>query len=247
MTAQLPKIFVLGSCVSRDMWSARGTDDVLRLAGYIARTSLASAFGTVAAPRSVASKAQLIESGFQRRMVLSDLNKQASKMLKSVEYDYILLDFIDERFDLVQFSGWPVDSFYTLSAEFRQACRIAGMRRISSGSAQHFNAWKKGLSSLIELVGLDRLILSRAYWASWSDQGLSLNDGWEVDAHNEYLSTLYAEAMKCGLTKFIEFPRDEVADSSHRWGLAPFHFQEGFYIHARNEILGIIAADRSGV
>ena len=68
------RVFILGSCVSRDAFSL--PSDGLELVGYFARTSLASAFHPQVAPRSLAQLATAIPSSFQRRMVQADLDKR---------------------------------------------------------------------------------------------------------------------------------------------------------------------------
>lgn len=245
MTGLRPRLFVLGSCVSRDIWSVDGTSEALELAGYIARTSLGSAFGTIPAPRRIAARARQIESGFQRRMVSTDLDKQASKILQTTSFDYVLLDFIDERFDLTRFPGWPPEAFYTLSAEFRRAVRVPGATLISSGSQAHLDAWHRGLSVLVDTVGRDRLILNRAYWATHTSDGELLGTDWAVAPHNAYLQKLYELAEAFGLKHFVDYPPDVRADPSHRWGLAPFHYETSLYQHVRTQIMHIVTSDKS--
>lgn len=244
MNGLRPKLFVLGSCVSRDIWSVNGTSEALELAGYIARTSLGSAFGTIPAPRGIAAKARLIESGFQRRMVIADLDKQASNILQTTPFDYVLLDFIDERFDLTRFPGWPPEAVYTLSAEFRRLGRVPGATLIRSGSQAHLDAWHRGLSVLVETVGRERLILNRAFWATHTTDGELLGDEWAVTPHNAYLQKLYGLAEASGLKHFVDYPPKVRADPAHRWGLAPFHYEASLYQHVRTQIMHIVTTDR---
>jgi hypothetical protein len=160
------RLFIYGSCVSRDAFTYVDPAQ-LRLQGYVARSSLASAF---TGPFSIGERAARLESAFQRRMVEYDVEKRLPELLRANTYDWLLVDFLDERFDLLEFG----DSVLTISAELARTGllreRPPASRIIPRDSARHLELWHRGLRSLADLLSqIDRsesVILLRAPLAS---------------------------------------------------------------------------------
>jgi len=93
-------VSIFGSCVTRDVLEHHAQAEYrLTLMSYISRQSLVSAMSP---PVSCDEEDVLLDSPFQRRMVLSDLRKDAFEMLKQDKSRYMIIDFIDERFDLLR-------------------------------------------------------------------------------------------------------------------------------------------------
>lgn len=224
------RIFILGSCVSRDAFSLPYKE--MELVAYVARTSLASAFHSQVAPRSLARLAASIPSSFQRRMVLADLDKRLPIMLKETDFDVLLIDLIDERFNLLQVEGGNGrPGLYTLSAEFSRIHDGRG-RLVPADSSERWRAWTRGVSRLLQLVSVHKIVLNRAFWADKTCAGELLEGPWEVDANNQLLERMYdyIEASAAGV-RTIRYSRAPLADPRHRWGLAPFHYDQASYRH----------------
>lgn len=222
-------VFILGSCVSRDAFSLG--DDGVRLSGYLARTSLASAFHPWRAPAQVSRVVGGIQSSFQKRMVLADLNKRASATLRKANFDVLLVDLIDERFNLVcRRNDSGKLSWYTLSVELSRLHDGEG-RLVPPGSGERWEAWKRGVSQLFEVVPADRIILNRALWAERAATGESLEGAWPVADNNALLNRMYDHIESTGKVRSISYPEGVVADPGHRWGLAPFHYDKQAYRH----------------
>lgn len=103
------RVAILGSCVSRDTMEYVPTDK-WELNLYAARTKVVS---QLSASLEVEESEILLDSQFQRRMVLNDLNKQSFVQLKEQKRDWCIIDYIDERFSLVKINN----TFITKSGE----------------------------------------------------------------------------------------------------------------------------------
>lgn len=236
------EVFILGSCVSRDAFSLG--DDGVRLSGYLARTSLASAFHSKSAPKNFARLAESIESSFQRRMVLADLNKRAASILNQASFDVLLIDLIDERFNLICVGSGPTRSgWYTLSAELSRIHEGNG-RIIAPESEERWEAWKVGVERLLAIVPADKIILNRAMWAEHATTGESLEGPWRVREQNVRLNRMYDYIESSAHVRAISYPDGVMADPGHKWGLAPFHYDERTYRCMLDRLKALVQAGK---
>lgn len=240
MTAASPRIFVLGSCVSRDAFELQGHG--LELAGYVARTSLASAFLTRAAPPSVRAKVPRIASRFQRRMVDLDLRKRALSMIEGTHFDFLLVDLIDERFNLARFGGSnTAPELFTLSRELASVCGWTGPV-VAPGTNQHLAAWKRGVGRLLRAVPPARIVVNRAFWARGFDNGEPLDSQALITESNRTLEIMYGYLERNGVGAVIDYPDGIFADPGHKWGVAPFHYTTRMYELMIAQLQAICAA-----
>jgi hypothetical protein len=230
------KIFIYGSCVSRDPFEL---DSGLFLEQYAARSSLASAFAKEPAAWQEVVDLDAIPSPFQRRMVASDLSKTLAGDLSATTADAIVLDFIDERMSTIDFA----DSVITDSPELASS-------GFSTGEYEKFEPWSErgwsmrlsGIQRLLELVSPDRIIVNRAYWATHDDKGIDFeNQAW-IEKNNALLRRLYDEFARTPGVRFVDYPSDLlVASSEHHFGRQPFHFGLAFNRHFLRT-LGVLAS-----
>lgn len=236
------RIFILGSCVSRDAFEAAGAG--LVLAGYLARTSLASAFGEQAAPEPLRRQARGLQSSFQRRMVATDLGKEAGQILRAGGFDHLLLDLIDERFPLVRIGGSDRSpTLVTLSAELASLCRPGG-RRVDPGTPLHWAQWCKGVGRLLEHVPPERIVLNPARWATRSTRGELLQGQDEIRKANGILDRMYDHLMGRLGIRAITYAGGFLADPDHKWGLAPFHYPTEIYIEAMAQLRSLVGIEQ---
>ena len=110
------RVSVFGSCISRDILDY---DKEHFLPGaYVARQSFISSLSP--SPDVCIDPERInLTSSFQRRVVGWDINKKAFEVLSDQKgpLDYLLVDFFEERFDLVEFGG----SIATYSNEFARS------------------------------------------------------------------------------------------------------------------------------
>jgi hypothetical protein len=226
LEAELPtnaKIFILGSCVSRDAFDLQDSPE---LVDYRARTSLGSAF---------AERTDFIEnvnldlnpSAFQRRMVKTDLEKQLGKLLSESAYDFLLLDLIDERLQMIRHAN----SYVTFSPEL-QTCGVAPSPSdlVEVGSAEYFDAFTAGLEKLMSVVPAGKIIVNEVYWAENTLEGEPVGVQGQTAKHNRILDRLYRQLRRQSGVHFITYDRSAfVSDPRHKWGPSPFHFGAGLY------------------
>lgn len=241
---QKVRLIIFGSCVSRDILNfAEGT--ALALSDYYARSSIAS---LATPPFSLDEKylAQ-IKSDFQRRMVSRDLGKIfTQEIIERSDFDFILLDLIDERFDLYEISPGTV---VTISSEFLSTRFLGSKDRstdrwIRSGSERHRALWQEGIERLfktLERHGLsDRVIVNKVFWSDRLEDGTMYPES-DISKHheaNQLLNWMYGHLEAyVSPSRWLSFP-DELLRSvkTHRWGLAPFHYSNKYYTAAASRI-----------
>ncbi|MET3976986.1 DUF6270 domain-containing protein [Cellulosimicrobium sp. 4261] len=221
-------VLVHGSCVTRDAFALAG-EARFRLADYYARSSLASAF---AAGGLGGVDLARVESSFQRRMVERDLAKTFATELVTTDADVVVLDLVDEQYDLVVGSDGGVA---TRSMEFLRAGGDGvRSRRVASGSPEFLVRWEAGWAALVATARrqgrLGRVVVHEAYWARGDAAGGAF-DQQRVEAANRTLTYLYARMRKdLGEARFLRVPdRLVVGDPAHRWGPSPVHYVEDYY------------------
>lgn len=224
------RIFIFGSCVSRDAF----TGD-MKPYDYLARSSIASAFGHPCDAGLAEADLSRIASEFQRRMVAADLRRTAITALASTEYDYLLLDLIDERFDLAEFG----DFFVTVSSELLKSGIQLPSRaeRVSPADPRRMKRWREGFRRLVEIVGEERIILNRVFWATHDESGTELPKQAEIQAANIQLARMYGFIDSFESVRAIDYPAALlVSDSAHKWGVSPFHYVPELYLHTLKSI-----------
>jgi hypothetical protein len=224
------RIFIYGSCVSRDAFAMYS--DGFKLATYIARSSFASQFASKSLKLDVEDfdENNLVSSAFQKRMVNIDINKKAMSNMKRLDYDLVMIDFIDERFKLAKYQ----DSFYTFSTEaqktnFHEANNI---KFYNINNEEREKLWQKGFTKAIKFFTENNIpiFLIKTYWVK-SEKNANL------DAYNNQLDKMYDFASKFKNIKFIEYNEEQlVSDPNHKWGSMPFHYVPKFYKRTMNVI-----------
>ncbi|HMN77377.1 MAG TPA: DUF6270 domain-containing protein [Burkholderiaceae bacterium] len=225
------RVFIVGSCVSRDALATVPEPQDLKLVSYHARSSLGVlASGPVAQPEEIAT----IAAPWCRRMVQADHAKTLLHAVAEASFDLLLLDLIDERFDLLE----TPDGVVTVSREYAEAVgrRPMGLV-IPAFGTRHVALWRAGFAllttTLHEQGRLDRLRVNRVFWASRTVSGEPLAgfDPARTRAANAFLRARYEDiARALGDAVFLDYSADVLrADPAHRWGLSPFHFGPQFY------------------
>jgi hypothetical protein len=227
----LKKVFILGSCVSRD---AINTADPLefRLAAYYARSSFASLSGQPVVDLPALAS---IESNFQRRMVAADMDKSVLQEVQKGDYDILLVDFIDERFNVLKISD---EQIVTISNEYKKAKNGSYQGKVLSNlSAEKFVYWKHGFDRFVDILKcsghLSKLKILKVFWSDKTSNGVRIDAYTEdyISQQNKYLNELYAYvSATLGSHYLVSFSdEDLMSDEDHRWGLEPFHYVPEFY------------------
>lgn len=242
------KVLIFGSCVSRDVLNYQNNE--IELANYFARSSLASAFASLAINDTYTKN---LDSDFQRRVVAADLGKKFKEYIKIANFDLFLIDLIDERFNIFMFEqgGLCTLSNELLSAGFdpeKEPGRI-----IPSGSEEFYTLWESSwirfLSEIDSIQCRDKIRINKVFWATITSSGRNFptyNKNYILSS-NKFLDRLYARVAKdLEGWQFIEFSASHfVAAEDHRWGLSPFHYIDVYYTEALSQLLFFFESDQT--
>lgn len=238
------RVFVYGGCVSRDVLSLPDSQGEFKLAGYVARTSLASQVGSPWRDDEILSG---IASDFQRRMVLVDMEKSLLRLIDRSDFDILLMDLMVDRLPLVELKDGRLA---TKSNEFYRAYGGKFRRTIIEFTDEYLRLWTRGFEALVDLLErkkcVHKLRINAVFWASRSDIGYVDFPGYgeeRILAANKWLSDRYGQIKKIAPdVVFYEYSKGLfVADSAHKWGLSPFHFVGDLY----RETVGLLRREKS--
>ena len=228
--SKISKFSIFGSCVTRDM--ARICKTETSLVEYRARTSL-TGYGTPKLEESLGFVDEL--PGFRRSSVLKDLTKQP---LDFKQIDFLIVDLIDERFDIHR-KGDSLFSKSTYLDEVNGASVLKSEKAFPRGSDAHMKAFEKGVKNLISDCRIHNvtIILHQAKWAvekiidgsrlPYSDDEAFMD---RIRKENEILEQM--EQIFCSLLPNIErvsAPEKCLSNHEHKWGLQPFHYVDEYY------------------
>ena len=232
----MPRIGIFGSCVTRDLFE----DPELRpaLGQYTSRTTLAS---IVAEPVPIDPALVRLDSAFQRRCVLEDFAKTFFEQLAKDPPDFLVVDLIDERFELVRTDRSLVTrSSAFVSAGLDHAPGLAGQERVKrlTGEAAQMvvDAIPAFTERLTEILPPERVILHRAFWlTSFRRDGQTYRFPQDrvafANHQNAALRHAYDALAKSLGRKAPEIALDPdayAADAHHKWDLEPFHYEPDY-------------------
>jgi hypothetical protein len=230
------RIAILGSCVSADIF--RLNPDAGELVSYHARSSLLS---VMSPPLDLHDETFEWTSGFARREVKADFEKTFFKDIRKANCDLLLIDFVDERWDLLR----TQQSFVTRSADLLDA-RIEqsasyGFERVARLEHTTQLLWRDACArfaiALQENLPNVRVVLHRVMGAGRYRNSKGVHD-LQPFADGIPLKALRATLEDCydfflarfpGAAEIALPPNVYVAEESHRWGLSPFHFEDRYY------------------
>ncbi|WP_201511649.1 DUF6270 domain-containing protein [Psychrobacter alimentarius] len=231
------RFYIYGSCVSRDAF-ALTDNNVLDPVGYTARYSMARLnFSEVHNEYDTS----LLKSDFQREILKRELNNNLLDDITKANPDFIIIDFIDDRFGLVEIEEGV---FVTNSFELRNTKITDATSKVFSAKSENFfSLWTSGIDFFLEYAKnnnfLDRIIINAVFWAKKYDNGLDINNYPNsefnsqnyIDSFNNLLERQYGYLSdKLNSDQFIFYPKElNVASLNHKWGNAPFHYTNEFY------------------
>lgn len=246
---QIKKIDIFGSCVTRDVFTY-GIKDRIKLGEYIARQSVTTIFASpvVYEDREI----ERLGSNFQKRMLRNDLEKTTFEKLKTSKGDFIVIDFIDERFHTVKFR----DTYLTYSAELMMSEYLVGKKYHILDKRKWFN--RHIIFKIHEKIAMFAEELERIY----GERGIIIHRAMIKDEYldnkgclqkfskpylednkrtNELLNDMYNELEKKLANPYvIDISNLYYADEKNKWGLATMHYQEEYYLNVLAEIEKII-------
>jgi hypothetical protein len=244
------KVAIWGSCVSRDAFGL--CEHPFDQIAYFARSSWISQ-----ASRPVALDLGMpagYAQSFGGRVVGEDLDKTIVERLVASEPDVVVIDLIDERFDVVQVEegAWITASTYLGQSDFGRALRHSGLPRMTPSSPERPAAFDAAVGSLAgRLLDLPADVPVVLHCAWFTVLGLDGEPAFAEDRyqyahrHNVRLAA-YATAIRDALgdRAVLLLPRDDMlrADPDHQWGLDHFHYGQAYY----DEFLAAIVCAAEG-
>ena len=251
------RVAILGTCVTRDLWRMAGapTDDLL----YISRTRLPSLFAR--APEGLVlpeGPAPGLKPN-PAKALRTDLLKTGLSQVIRFRPDVVILDYMDERLDLLVGAGGVVTASSELEASGWDGLEpLRTMRRLDALGDADSMLWRRALDALSTLfmrggaLSGARPILHEAAWAwksrdasgRYQDLGpyMDITDGRSASraAHNERLQWMYSltRASIPGL-EVVKAPGELiVSDPDHVWGPNPGHYIQDYYAEIWRQLGG---------
>lgn len=225
------KIFIAGSCVTRDAFTPDTKID-FEIIDYYARYSLARLnYPAVTLDISDTIFEKKVPSAFQRKLLKNDFSNNLIENIRRADFDYLVIDCVDERFGLVRYKHL---SYLTNSDELRKADLINTKTalKIPCDEREFHHFWRNGLKKIIEEIGVNKIILNNIYWTNNLNNGETISTKENVERCNKMVSELYNIAKKEGIPErnFVNYPHDIlIGDVEHRWGASPFHYVREVY------------------
>lgn len=170
------------------------------------------------------------------------MEKSILPILKKSEFDILLLDFIDERFNLLELDN----TICTLSNEAVTTGikeKYPNHKIIKSRSELFLSMWEQGWKEFVELMyeqdSLDKVYLNKVYWAEETVTGDNFEPGYtknSIYAMNMFLDRLYSIAEQSIPPENIMYFSKNlmVGADEHQWGRSPFHYVDEYYESALN-------------
>jgi hypothetical protein len=248
------RIAILGSCITRDLWPVRGAPG--RKPAYVSRTS----FPTLLSPPVPGFVARAAPPGdltvYEYAAVVAEIRKTALADLVAYRPTHLIIDLIDERFDLlsvgdslVSLSGELVRSGHLVETPLKAGRRV---RRLSEACDRLWAEAAGEFAALLRATPLReaRLILHSARWATHYRSpkgGRAAITGVEIVAGQAVAIPDYngllerqeriLEALFPPMAR-VEAGRHRLADPGHRWGPSPFHYIPEYYAEISRQLAG---------
>lgn len=237
---------IFGSCVTRDAIEYDDSESI-KLLVYIARQSVISA---VSKPINLQQNDIRLDSEFQRRQVYYDLAKKAFEVFENSKSDLLLIDFIDERLELIKYKGsiCTKSSYLTDSKYLEKTKHVPyqydGIKTFRVNGFKVEKYMRKFLKRITKIYEPRRIIIHRAKMLNeyidingdihkFSEGQIRKNQ--IINRKLEYLYDLAESNLPGCFT--IDISQEFNADEGQKWGLAPMHYEEDYYKKLMTEIV----------
>lgn len=228
------RVFIYGSCVSRDVFTFDNDCD-FELVNYVARSPMASALSN---KPMLEVDIEGNDSAFQRKMLFFDLEKRLLHELDNCEFDFLLVDLIDERINLIRTKNEGLVAYSNELLRTGYKFREEDGELISGFSTESFAMWENAWAEFIDFARkkefFEKIRVIEVYWArceaglvapGYTDESLRLANEWLENAYKRVRSDLPENQI-------IYIPKELCfADPEHIWGFSPFHYMKKYYLH----------------
>ncbi len=247
------KIAVLGSCITRDVFGFF-PDDAFEIVAFVARTSFVSLFSPPL-PLKLRKSDIAAPNRFERNAIHADLYKTGLSTIAQASFDYLILDFMSERLDLVKFGA----TYFLDTPQLRESGVLERLpdaefidrlakptTALWENACAAFIAFLKARGVLANQVLLHEFYLARHYLKAGKAIAFPEFEAHSYDRLGETLSLYHARFLHAfpGVRAIAVGPHLVLGDADHKWGQAPFHYVAGYYAQFLEKFRAIIAADR---
>jgi hypothetical protein len=183
-------------------------------------------------------------SGFARHAVQADFAKTFFDDLESASPDYLIVDFVDDRFPLLRCgASWFVRShdFVACGGDAISRYRLVKVPRTWLGLRLLWrDACRRFASALRRRFPDLPVVVHRAAGRPSPDRSPTSCDGIEIGVLNHLLDE-YASWFADDIEPVLELslPGPYLADRQHRWGYSPFHYEERYYRDVADALRGL--------
>ncbi|HGN9371407.1 TPA: DUF6270 domain-containing protein [Citrobacter pasteurii] len=242
-----------GSCDSRDI--IRIYEDINKTGRfsvnhYIAGNSIAALFDD---PLNIDERLVSLDSKFLEMCVRSDINKNSFANIVNHlnENNILIMDFMDERFDLIKKNGQKYTKSWNLQrTEYFEELKSCDKLTFDSDEKIEvtlnnidifFNEIKFKIS--LGKVFINETIMCSHYFDSVGEY-IPFDDGkYCINRYNAFVDKLiqhigdsFKQINVIKTPSYMNF-----GDDSHLWGTHPYHYNKAFYLSRARTILEILA------
>lgn len=238
---------IIGSCVSRDIWERA---DRPYNGKYFARTSFASL--TSGAVKLKAVDLDSLSSPFQKSCIIADAYNQWLDWILDNKPDEIIVDFIDERFDLIETTEGILSNSFELHESKVIPTKYPEARIIEKNSTEGFLLWEKGFRLFMKTVNENlpdtKFILHKAWFQThienvgpW-DRGVNIpRRTMPIEDLNDLLKDMYDVANEYSIHTIEAANHNQISANEHKWGRSPVHYVEEYYTDCWKQISPLIS------
>lgn len=235
------RVAVLGSCVTRDLFEF----DVPRLFGtdiplYISRATAVSIMGQAISKEMLPAGFVAPESGFDARRFTHDLNKTQLTSLTQVEWDALLVDFVDERHATFVHDDMALTynshSSGLIGAWLKQGIgelllppKLNSYQRASNAAfalGNHLKTVMSGRPLILHPATLATHYLHNGIPTPFVEETQK-----KIKLFNFYLQGVYEAFLQASQAEILSPINKQlhVAGGKHKWDLQPYHYDQGYY------------------
>lgn len=217
---------VLGGCTTRDA-AELGSNPLPKPIHYFSRTRIQS---IVSSPSPIDESAIPLKSNYQRRVIVEDHDKSVARTLTELNHP-LVIDLIGERSPLMRtpYGIITASQYYNQAGleEHHDAVPVPEDRDLTEEGP-----FAMATREFAALLTCETVVIHRAFWATADLHGQELQKRPLAEKSNAWLDRAYKllEVALGDRAVPIEVPAaHRVADPSHKWGPAPFHFPASYY------------------
>ncbi|WP_291735083.1 DUF6270 domain-containing protein [Clostridium sp.] len=272
------KVDIIGSCVTRDAFEFIKESNQMykyKINNYISKVSIISLMSKKLESEYYIDNTRITK--WESKQIQYDLKKDWFDKLKKSDSDVIIIDFIDERYNLYKvgecyltksniiknsaFKFKGDEKTYEIKRDLNLSIKlwedsfdkfINELKKLNKPIIIHEAFWKnkyrygkinKSVSKKIYFKNF----LASIYYINFFKKGkFKASISKEVNKQNKILMRYYTKVNEYADLKHLIINIDYKADMGHKWGIAPFHYEKGYYlnfIYYLNEIMSEIMKD----